>query len=471
MNRRVLQVLGLWVLALHFSTCSAWGEAAAEQIYQSTLPAVFTLEVETAKGNGQATGFSALREGVLVTAWHVVDGATKVTAKAASGESYECAGLIDKDEIHDVALLRIKAHGLPRLSIEASPPAVGSRVYVLGAPRGLDFSITDGLVSQIRTIEGASVIQISCPSAPGSSGAPLLNERGGVVGIAVSGLPSTQGLNFAMLGKYVLGLDPERTLTEWASTRNGGNSETDEAGSTAHQSLDALMAEAVVTVWDLDTAFHLIYAERDAGTLDNLSPPPQYLTKLYRILSVHSANLSRRRGSFLGSERARVSIFNLCRKTQLAVGNFIEFMDTTSRKQALTGVREKELLLSIETWFKTTIDVQAVDYIENSSEFMRALPPFAQAILLPKKPFPPIDLGLYVWLRTPTILVGLENRKLGYRLGFRQFDQILSVNDKSVSSIADLADLLYANRGRNVKIAVKREGRYTVINARMPRLK
>jgi len=466
-NRRFLQVMGLWVLALYLCTYSAWGEAAAEQIYRSTLPAVFTLEVETAKGKGQATGFAALREGVLVTAWHVVDGATKVTAKAASGESYKCAGLIDKDEIHDVALLRVKAHGLSRLSIEPSPPAVGSRVYVLGAPRGLDFSITDGLVSQIRTIEGSSVIQISCPIAPGSSGAPLLNERGEVVGVVVSGVSTTQGLNFAMLAKYVLGLDCERAPTEWASKRSGD----DEAQAATHQSLEALMAQALVTVWDLDTAFRLIYAERDAETLNDLSPPPQYLTTLYRVLSVESASLSRQRGSFLASERARVKVFNLCRKTQLAFGKFIEFMETMSKKEELTGVREKEFLLSIETWFKTRIDAQTFDFMEHSSEFKRALPPYAQTLLFPKKPCPPIDLGLCVWLRTPTILVGLEKRKLGYRLGLRQFDEILAVNDKNISSIAELDDLLYANRGRNVKIAVKRDGRYTLINALMPRLR
>ena len=84
---------------------------------------------------------------------------------------------------------------------------MGSRVYVIGAPRGLDFTISDGLLSQVREIEGLKQYQFSCPASPGNSGGPLLNSAGEVLGVVTWQVREGQNLSFAVPSNYVLGLD------------------------------------------------------------------------------------------------------------------------------------------------------------------------------------------------------------------------------------------------------------------------
>lgn len=125
---------------------------SSQELYKRSLPSIMTLHVQKRDGTAVlGTGFLALKEGVAVTAWHVVNGAQVVKAKFSDGEEFESSGLIDKDEQRDIALIRVRVVDRPLLPTSSTAPEVASKAYVIGAPRGLDFSITDGLVSQVRT--------------------------------------------------------------------------------------------------------------------------------------------------------------------------------------------------------------------------------------------------------------------------------------------------------------------------------
>jgi serine protease Do len=115
----------------------------------------------------------------------------------------EVLGVIDKDERHDLALIKLGSMGRPQLQICASNPPVGSRAYAVGAPKGFDFSITDGLISQIQTVDGFPQFQVSCPISGGNSGGPLVNERGEVAGIASWTKKGAQNLNFATPASFL----------------------------------------------------------------------------------------------------------------------------------------------------------------------------------------------------------------------------------------------------------------------------
>ncbi|RYG40860.1 serine protease, partial [bacterium] len=154
-----------------------------EQVYKNAVGSVMTLKVERADGSGTGTAFLALRDGVAVTAWHVVNGAKRVVAKFSSGEEFEVSGLIDKDETRDVALVKVKVADRPLLTLAAKDPEVASKAFVIGAPRGLEFSITDGLISQIQNVDGVKQYQFSCPASPGNSGGPLFDGQGAVLGV------------------------------------------------------------------------------------------------------------------------------------------------------------------------------------------------------------------------------------------------------------------------------------------------
>src|SRR6266487_1297830 len=152
-------------------------EIKPEEIYQRLLPSIVILHVETRTGEQYVgTAFLGLAEDIAVTSWHVVSDARKVTARFADNEFVDVPGLVDKDESADLALVRLAASCRPQVQINPSNAPIGSRAYVIGAPKGYGFSIADGLISQMRSVDGIKQYQVSCPVSGGNSGGPLLNQ-------------------------------------------------------------------------------------------------------------------------------------------------------------------------------------------------------------------------------------------------------------------------------------------------------
>jgi len=155
---------------------------------------------------GQGSGYIAKSDGVVVTNWHVVAGAARLTIVLGSGERFEKTLFIDGDSTADVALLRVPGFDLPTLPSQPHVPPVGSHVVVVGTPFGLDHTVTEGIVSAVRVSDGKQLIQMSAPVSPGSSGGPVVNEFGQVVAITRSSLVRGQQLNFAVPIGYALSL-------------------------------------------------------------------------------------------------------------------------------------------------------------------------------------------------------------------------------------------------------------------------
>ena len=99
----------------------------------------------------------------------------------------------------------------PAIPISTEAVRVGQRIYVIGTPQGLPATFSDGLVSSVRTGEGVSRIQITAPISPGSSGGPVLNAKGQLVGVAVEQFREGQNLNFAIPAADLSGLLKLRT--------------------------------------------------------------------------------------------------------------------------------------------------------------------------------------------------------------------------------------------------------------------
>ncbi|MBR4569404.1 MAG: trypsin-like peptidase domain-containing protein, partial [Candidatus Riflebacteria bacterium] len=96
------------------------------------------------------TGFYALEPDIIVTCYHVVEGATNITAKTSKGDIVSIEGIIDYSEEKDIALLKASSKNSTLLELQANMPTPGTPAYVLGSPKGLDFSFSDGVISQIR---------------------------------------------------------------------------------------------------------------------------------------------------------------------------------------------------------------------------------------------------------------------------------------------------------------------------------
>jgi WD40 repeat protein len=201
MRPAVLALVLLLMISLH-----AWPVVApdGESVYKGAVRSVMTLEVETTTGQRTGgTAFLALRRGVAVTAWHVVSDARRIKARFSDGRETVVTRILDKDEERDLAVLELADSGSrPLLRIASDDPPVGSRVYLLGAPEGLEFSISEGIVNQIRRLDGTKLIQYSAPTNPGNSGGPLLDAKGNVIGVCVFLLRDSQNLNFAVKAWY-----------------------------------------------------------------------------------------------------------------------------------------------------------------------------------------------------------------------------------------------------------------------------
>jgi S1-C subfamily serine protease len=163
--------------------------------------AVVTVHTEKADANTQGSGFVVDSEGVIVTAYHVVAGASHAYVMLQNGTRLDVEGVVAKDPAHDVALLRVNARGdLQAVALgDSDAMRPGDRIYVLGSPQGLELTATDGIVSAPvrRSPSGRASLQITAPIFGGSSGGPVLNATGDVVGVARAYHRDAQSLTFA----------------------------------------------------------------------------------------------------------------------------------------------------------------------------------------------------------------------------------------------------------------------------------
>ena len=188
-----------------------------EKLYQKVLPSVMTLEVENQSGEkfiGSAV--LVLADDTALTAWHVVADARSVWAVFSNGQRVKVTGCIDHDGTRDLALLKLEKRMPHRQAAMCRElQSVAARAYVIGAPRGYGFSISDGLISQIQNVNGVLEYQLSCPISPGNSGSPVLNKRGEVIGIASWTKSDAQNVNFAIPAQEILRLNVSEPATPW----------------------------------------------------------------------------------------------------------------------------------------------------------------------------------------------------------------------------------------------------------------
>src|SRR6266852_6927378 len=137
----------------------------------------------------------------VVTNRHVIEGAYRAEVHLNLGHSFPVKNVLAVDAEGDVALLKVDAPvNLVRpLSLDRTSPQEGESVVVIGNPFGLEGSVTNGIVSAVRDIPGfGRIIQITAPISPGSSGSPVVNMRGQVIGIATLQITGGQSVNFAI---------------------------------------------------------------------------------------------------------------------------------------------------------------------------------------------------------------------------------------------------------------------------------
>ncbi|MEO8593480.1 MAG: trypsin-like peptidase domain-containing protein [Candidatus Solibacter sp.] len=210
-----------FVALLLVPSSGLWAQTglAPGTLYKQASPAVVVIEALGSNGKVASTGSGLLvsADGKLLTNYHVVAHAKQATVKLANGDAYDIVEVIAVDKRKDIAFLKIPAVELPFVRLgRSSGVEIGNTVYSIGSPMGLQNTLSQGLVSGIRDMDGYRLFQISAPISHGSSGGPIFNMTGEVIGIAVLTIDGGQNLNFAIPIDYargMLGMSQTQPLT------------------------------------------------------------------------------------------------------------------------------------------------------------------------------------------------------------------------------------------------------------------
>lgn len=198
-------VVGVVAACAHSPSSSPHQSLSARQIVDDASPAIVRIEA----GEGKVgTGFIVNGTGLIATNLHVIEGESKIRVKLfKDATEYPVITIAGVDRGHDLALVWIQPKKqLPILHLgDSGQVSAGDRVYAIGNPLGVfDYSVTDGLISQVRTLTpDLTILQISAAISPGSSGGPLFNQFGEVVGVTTAIITQGQNINLAVPANYL----------------------------------------------------------------------------------------------------------------------------------------------------------------------------------------------------------------------------------------------------------------------------
>jgi len=185
------------------AVASAPIQKSAETLFADIAPSVARVNVMDASGRTLGSGSGVvIDDGVLLTSCHVATVGAKLTAKL--GETVLPATIALADEVYDLCRLSVpgmRAPPVPLGSVETL--RTGQRVYAIGAPQGLELTLSEGIVSALRKVDGGTVIQTTAPISPGSSGGGLFDASGRLVGVMTFQHRYGQNLNFALPADWI----------------------------------------------------------------------------------------------------------------------------------------------------------------------------------------------------------------------------------------------------------------------------
>jgi len=201
-------LLLLLALVLIVSVASGQTALTTAQVAKRVSPSVVVIQGNTDSGDVLGSGFVVSKDGKIVTNLHVIRDMKTASVQLANGETFDSVSVLAVDERRDLAIVKVAGFDLPVLALGNSDAlTVGELLVIVGSPRGLEGTVTAGILSSVRDSgEGFKVLQTDAAVNPGNSGGPLLNNKGQPIGVVSFKLRSAEGLNFAIPINYVHGL-------------------------------------------------------------------------------------------------------------------------------------------------------------------------------------------------------------------------------------------------------------------------
>ena len=184
-----------------FALLKASTSADFSGIIEDTIKSVVTIRTDISQG----TGFIIDQEGYIVTNYHVMENAKSAGIFTYDSEAYS-VNLIGYNSNFDIALLKISGDFEKLKLADSDNVQIGEKVIAIGNPLGLQFSVSEGIVSAVHRPGPSGVdayIQTDAALNPGNSGGPLINKQGKVIGINNFKIGGGESLGFALESNYI----------------------------------------------------------------------------------------------------------------------------------------------------------------------------------------------------------------------------------------------------------------------------
>lgn len=184
--------------ALARQSPKATSDPPPSRIFNRARPAVVVIVAGDANSAALGSGFVVSRDRIA-TNHHVLEGMNQAYVVFSDGAVKQVSGVVADSIEQDLIILRAETGNRPSLPFgDELSLQQGDPVYALGAPKGLELTFTNGIVSSFRKSEAQFLIQTTAPIAPGSSGGPLFDRAGRVVGVTTSMLSDAPGIYFSV---------------------------------------------------------------------------------------------------------------------------------------------------------------------------------------------------------------------------------------------------------------------------------
>jgi S1-C subfamily serine protease len=462
-----------FALTMAFLAPVAGGAQPPVELTAQVLPSVVSLEIRLPDGKtGSGVGFLTVKDGLLATAWDLIGQARGAVAKFSNGEEFECSGVIDKDVKRNVALVRIKTFGRPVLTMKPAEPAPGTPVAIATVKDGA-FGLIAAAIGETSVVDGVKRFRLSGDIPAASTGAPVVDGAGSVVGMLVVRDEEGKAAAYAVPASSIMGLDAGLPTQPWGAASAAAAAPV--ANLMALEEIDARLGRAFLAVTEDDVC--LAWANERTRGYGFQSGVPEAVYQLQQGLDAATASLGEIRTDNELRLRVGRALVQIIANQKAASESFIRAVVVGQQTKSWNAQSQdaQKRSNSIRQGVAAQIAALKEDLkaLEAGSAKFREFLPYAQRYQLGlAERHSGFRIGVTTYPRNPFFMLIVAADGLAHKLGLRPGDKIVSVAGRAFSAADDFEELkllIKANLGKTVPAVVERNGKPQDIRLKVPK--